>query len=179
MNEYEINAALASPELLTDICAEVSAGGTLAALCSTRGLPYRAANRWINDDLERVKRYKLALEIREEHAKDLIIAELVAYLRAQPADAFDLIDGHQSVREIADMPAELQRLIAGYEFEEIFRHEGHGKARQRVHVGRMHKVKFWDKPRAIETFMRHLSMLVEKKEINAKLSLADLIAGDL
>jgi len=75
------------------------------------------------------------------------------------------------------MPPELQRLIAGIEFEEIFEWQGQGKDREKVHVGRIHKLKFYDKPRSIETFMKHLSMLVDRKDINVKYSLADLIAG--
>jgi len=179
----DINDQLSDPELLPDICGEVAAGGTLSAFCAARSLNYKAVNRWINDNEERAKRYKLALDIREDHAKDLIIAELIAWLKARPVDAFEMIEdgsgrSQQALKDLQDMPPELQRLIAAIEFEEVFEMQGEGKARERVHVGRIHKIKFYDKPRSIETFMKHLSMLVERKDINVKHSLADLIAGD-
>jgi hypothetical protein len=51
--------------------------------------------------------------------------------------------------------------------------------KRNVHVGRIHKIKFWDKPRSIENFMKHLAMLVDRKEINGQISLADLVAGSM
>ena len=48
-----------------------------------------------------------------------------------------------------------------------------------VHVGNIIEVKFWDKPRSIETFMKHLSMLVERKDVSVRHSLADLVMGSM
>jgi hypothetical protein len=170
-----LNNALADPELMTDICGEIAAGGTLVEFCRGREISYRAINRWINDDPERAKRYKLALSIREDHAKDLIISELIAYINADITKCFDENGNLKVMTELA--PNE-RRLVAGLKFRELFEMEGERGAKKRVHVGNIIELKFWDKPRSIETFMRHLSMLVERKDINVKHSLADLIAGD-
>jgi hypothetical protein len=182
MSVAETLNAINDPELLPDICATVAGGGNLAALCRDRSLDYKLVNRWIADDEDRAHRYKLALDIREQHAKDLIIGELISYIRAKPVDAFTAIEVDGGVRQamlpIAEMPEDLQRLIAGYEFEEVFEWVGQGKDREKLHVGRMHKIKFYDKPRSIETFMKHLAMLVDRKDVNVKHSLADLIAGE-
>jgi hypothetical protein len=178
--------ALQDPELLSTICAHVIEGGTLVGYCAEHALKYKLIVRWIADDKERGERYANSLITREQHAKDLIIAELISYLRAKPVDAFVMIGGNteggipaqQALKALQDMPADLQRLIAGIEFEEIFEMQGERGSKERVHVGRIHKIKFWDKPRAIENFMKHLAMLVDRKEITGKISLADLIAGE-
>lgn len=165
-------------DLLTDICAAIVEGSTLTAFCAERALKYRMIVRWLNDDDERQGRYKRALELREHHAKDLIISELIAYLKARPVDGFERDEeGHQVLKRIEDMPPELQRLIAGIEFEEIFEWQGERGSKERVHVGRIHKIKFWDKPRSIEAFMKHLAMLIDRKEIKGELTLAEILGG--
>jgi hypothetical protein len=175
--------------LMSDICATVMEGGTLVALCARaeRPLKFKLINRWIAEDKTRQERYDLALSIREQHAKDLIIAELTAWLKAKPLDAFELVEREagmsgasveQRMKPMQDWPPELQRLVAAIEFEELFEHQGQGKDRERVHIGRIHKIKFYDKPKSVETFMKHLAMLVDRKIVDTRVSLADLIAGD-
>lgn len=177
------NDAINDPSLLASICGEIAAGGTLVSFCNERELRYRVVNHWLFADGDRAKTYKLALDVREEHAKDLIIAELIAYMRANVVDAFVQISDPEggatklALKDPHDMPKELQRMIASVKFEEIFEMQGRGKDREKVHVGRMHEIKFYDKPRNIETFMKHLSMLVEKRDVKITASLADLLAG--
>lgn len=169
-----LNAFQDAEVMLGDICGEVASGGTLVALCADRGWKYRLVNRWIADDSARAERYKLALDIREQHAKDMIIAELTAYLKADITQAFD---AEGNLLRMHDMPPEVKRLIAGIEFDEKFEMQGERGSKTRVHIGNVIKLKFWDKPRSIETFMKHLSMLVERHQVEGKLSLADLVAG--
>lgn len=171
----DTNDALGDPELLTDICAAISIGGTLVAFCEERGLKYKIINRWLQDDEERAKRYKLALDIRDDHAKDLIISELIAYIKADITACFDAAGNLKAMPELG--PNE-KRLIAGVKFRELFEMQGERGDKKQVHVGNIIEVKFWDKPRSIETFMKHLSMLIEKKDIKVTTSLADLLAGD-
>lgn len=161
---------------LPDICALIASGGTLAAWCAGQEprVSYKLVNRWIADDEDRARRYKLALDIREEHAKDLIIAELIAYLRADVTSCFDA-DGN--LLAMPDMGANEKRLIAGVRFREIFEMQGERGDRKQVHVGNIIELKFWDKPRSIETFMKNLSMLVDRKIHDVGPSLADLISA--
>lgn len=175
-NNNDKNSALADPELLGDICAAVATGGTLVAFCTERSLNYKLVNRWITDDSDRATRYKLALDIREDHAKDLIISELISYMKADVTEAFD---AEGNLKRLQDMPPEVRRLIAGVKFREVFEWQGEPGAKQHVHAGNVIEVKFWDKPRSIETFMKHLSMLVERKDVNVRHSLADLVAGSM
>jgi hypothetical protein len=183
MTVENTNAAINDDKLIVDICAIVAAGGTLTAYCGEHDLVYKIVNRWIADDEKRQERYKLALDIREQHAKDLIIAELIAYLKADVTSCFDS-DGN--MKRMPDMGANERRLIAGVKFREIFEKQdnlvddgagGMKKVKENVHVGNIIEVRFWDKPRSIETFMKHLSMLVERNVVDVGQTLADLIAG--
>jgi hypothetical protein len=174
--------------LMSDICATVMEGGTLVALCArARPLKFKLINRWIAEDKTRQERYDLALSIREQHAKDLIIAELTAWLQSKAARCVRACRARgwhggasveQRMKPMQDWPPELQRLVAAIEFEELFEHQGQGKDRERVHIGRIHKIKFYDKPKSVETFMKHLAMLVDRKIVDTRVSLADLIAGE-
>lgn len=62
---------------------------------------------------------------------------------------------------ITDMDDDTARAIAGLEFEEVF--EGRGE--ERVHTGRIHKLKFVDKKGALDSIAKHLGMFVDRKEI--------------
>lgn len=167
------NNNLGDPNLLADILGEIAGGSTLVLQAEAKGIPYKLLNRWIADDVERAKRYALALEIREQHAKDLIVAELVAYLKADVTEAFE----GPNLKDLADMPPNLRRMVAGIKFNEVFTTIGSGKEKTRVHTGNIIEVKFIDKTKTIELFMRNLAMLVDRKEITGTLSLADLIAA--
>lgn len=174
MDRTELNNALSDATLITDICALVAIGGTLTQLCADRGLPYKAINRWIADDEKRQAAYARALQIREDHAKDLIIAELIAYIKADITQAFD---AEGNLLALPEMPDDVRRLVAGVKFKEVFEFDGVGRGKKLVHTGNLIEIKFWDKPRSIETFMKHLAMLVDRKQVAVTLSLADLIAG--
>lgn len=178
MSTVETNNRLADPELLTDLCAHVAAGGTLANFCSEQSLIYKLVNRWIEDNEDRAKRYKLALDIREQHAKDLIIAELIAYLRADVTTCFD---EQGNLRRLHDMGPNERRLIAGVKFRELLDRQKNSEGQvENVHIGNMIEIKFWDKPRSIETFMKHLAMLVDRKDLTSGgKSYAELISGSM
>lgn len=165
------NDRLGDPELLPDICGEVAGGSTLVLVAEAKGIPYKLLNRWIADDPERAKRYALALDIRDHHAKDLIVAQLIAYLKADVTEAFE--DGN--LKHVADMPDNLRKMIAGIKFSEVFKNIGTRGNMQKVHTGNIIEVKFIDRTRTMELFMRNLAMLIDRKEISGTLSLAELI----
>lgn len=170
------NDALADSQFIVDLLTHVATGGTLVQFCADREVHYKLVNRWLQDDTERAERYATALRIREDHAKDLIIAELTAYLRADVTKCFD---ENGNMKPIKDWEHAERRLLAGYKFREIFEMEGTGKEREKVHVGNMIEVKFHDKPRTIETFMRHLAMLVDRKQHEVASSLIDLVTASM
>lgn len=164
--------ALADPLLLNEIVVEVASGGSLAMFCAQRQIMFKGVLAWLMEDHDRNEAYTQALNVREQHAKDEIIKELFCYLRADVTNAFD-DDGN--MLPVKSWPRELQRMVAGIEFQELFEMQGTRGNKERVHIGTIHKVKFFDKPRTIELFMRNLKMLVDKHEIEARMSLADLV----
>ena len=177
MSTVDTNNKLADPELFTDILAEIAIGSTLVKECEKHSIHFKAVNRWINDSDERARRYQLALDIREQHAKDLIIAELIAYLKADVTTCFDEVG---NLLRMTEMGPNERRLIAGIEFREIFEWTGPKGEKEQVHTGNIIKVKFWDKPRSIETFMKHLAMLVDRKDLTSGgKSYAELIAESM
>ena len=169
-----VNDQLSEPGLLNKIILEVATGGSLVEFCRQHAMSYRAVLSWIQDDDDMAEKYQRALEIRSEHAKDEIIKEMFALLRADVTEAFD---DNGNMRLVRDMPPELRRLIGGYEYNEVFEQQSvpGERGKQRVHVGNLHKVKFWDRPKSIETFMRHLRMLDTRSEIGVDASLAQLL----
>ena len=61
---------------------------------------------------------------------------------------------------IKDIPKAVRKAISGVEVEELFE----GKGEDRVHVGTLRKVKFWDKVKSWELLGKHLKLFVERTE---------------
>lgn len=163
--------AIAALDFIEVVCGHVASGGTLTTFCADRDILFKLVNQFIQSQRDYARRYMDALKVREVHLKEEIIQEIAGYLRCDLTDAFD---ANGNMLRLVEMPRNVKRLIAGYEFEEIFE----GPRNDRVHVGNMHKIKLWDKPRAIEMLMKHLKMLVEDVNVTGKITLADLLAPD-
>lgn len=167
--------AIADPDgLMNSICTKIAGGATLETYCRQAVISFTTVRQWIMEDEKRAERLSVALNIRKEFAKDLIIAELVAFTTADVTEAFD---GEGNMLMLRDMPERLRKLVAGVKFKELFEKQGERGSKARVHVGNIIEIKFIDKPRAIELFMRNLAMLVDKHEVDLGPSLADLIVG--
>ena len=77
------------------------------------------------------------------------------------SDIGELYDDNNCLRGIKTIPAALRRAIAGIEVEEIY--TGTGSFRECI--GHTKKVKLWDKKGAIDSFMKHLGMFIERLEV--------------
>lgn len=163
------NAAINDPEFMNNLCGLLAIGGTLARHCRSESLNYKIVQAWIAENSERHARYQAVLKVREQHAKDEVIAELLSYIRADVTQAFNRETG--ALLPLHAMPEDVRKLIAGVEVEELYT----GKEDKRVNYGRLTKIKLWDKPRSLETLAKHLAMLIERKEVDARLSLHDLL----
>jgi phage terminase small subunit len=96
---------------------------------------------------------------RAEIDADTVLAELLKIARADIGQAFNA-DG--SLRPVAEMPEDVRRAIASVEIRE----EGRGGDQEQA--GQTKKVRFWDKPRALEMLGRHLRMFSDRMEITGK-----------
>lgn len=109
---------------------------------------------WIEEHL--AKRCA-ALEV----TADRILKELALIGFQNIAGAFT---GDNSLKSIADMPEDIQRVISGIDIDELF--EGRGEDRE--HVGYTKKLRTWDKLKALELMGKHLKMFTDKIEINER-----------
>lgn len=107
---------------------------------------------WIEEHL--AKRCA-ALEV----TADRILKELALIGFQNIAGAFN---GENSLKSIADMPEDIQRVISGIDIDELF--EGRGEDRE--HVGYTKKLRTWDKLKALELMGKHLKMFTDKLEVD-------------
>lgn len=77
-------------------------------------------------------------------------------------DARKLFRDDGTLKDPHELDDETAAAIAGLEVEELF--EGRGKARE--HVGRLHKVKRWEKTKALELLAKYRKMFDDAPKVN-------------
>lgn len=83
--------------------------------------------------------------------------------RVAYADMRAIFDADGKLLPIKDLPDDVAASLASVEVER--RTEGHGEDAEVYHV---HKVKRWDKLRAVEMLMKHLNLLADRTELTGK-----------
>lgn len=99
-----------------------------------------------------------------------ILKEIFMMSTANLADAYN-DDG--SLKNIRDMPEQIQRMISGIETIEVY--EGSGS--DRVYVGDLKKIKTYDKNKSLDMAARHFKLLVNIVEHTGTVNLADKMAN--
>lgn len=99
---------------------------------------------------------------RVEVQSDDILRELLRIARTDLSEAFN---ENGTLKAVHEMPEDCRRAIAGIEVEEP-RYNREGEEIRGV----VRKVKFWDKPRALELLGKHLGLLTEKHEHSGSVS---------
>lgn len=170
MHSQDSNAFINEEGAIEKICASIGAGATLSQFCREHqpGLIFKLVSAWIAADEQRQKLYDGAVKIRDAHHKDEIVAQLYGMITADLTDAFT---EEHAIKSITEIPEAVRHWIAGIEIEEVY--EGRGEERR--NTGRIVKIKFWDKVRSTELLMRNLSMLVDRKELDLRPGLAELL----
>lgn len=79
------------------------------------------------------------------------------------SDLRAIFDDKGNLIPIKDLPDDVAATLASIEVER--RVDGHGEDAEVYHV---HKIKRWDKLRAVELLMKHLNLLVERTEHTGK-----------
>jgi phage terminase small subunit len=90
------------------------------------------------------------------------------------ADPAQVVDADGKLKALKEMTPDVRRAIASVEIEELF----DGRGENRVQIGVLHKVKFWDKPKALELIAKHLKMLTDRVEHDvSSMTLEQIIAA--
>lgn len=99
----------------------------------------------------------MKLELKADH----ILREL---LRIATADVGLAFDDMGQMKPLSEIPEDVRRAISSLEVHEIFDGQGEGK----MAIGLARKVKFWDKPRALEMLGRHLKLFVDELKVTSE-----------
>lgn len=111
---------------------------------------------------ERVQMLMQSRAKRIEIDSDMILKELLLLAKTDLSNAYD---ENGNLKNVQDMPEEVRRAISGIKVFEEF--EGFGK--DRVKIGEVRELKFWDKPRALELLGKHLKLFTEVVKIEGKI----------
>lgn len=103
---------------------------------------------------------------------DQILAELS---RIGYTDIRSIFKDDGTIKDVKDWPEDLARAIASVEVLEEY--DGSGK--DRTWIGFTKKVKFWDKPRALELMGKHKALFPNKFEHSGKVTLEELVSGSI
>lgn len=167
--EDNYNTVTANPDTMRQICVHVAEGGAIHDLCKVWGIPYGYVLEWVNSDPERAKQYKGAIVAQMHWGIERVMKELQLMATLDFSRAYD---DKGRLLHPKEMPEEIRRAIAGIEVTEEF--EGVGADRELI--GYTKKVKFWDKPKALELMGRKFAMFVDRVKVDAETkSLEDLI----
>jgi phage terminase small subunit len=104
-----------------------------------------------------IQRRMTKREERVEVTSDTVLRELLLVATTDLSKAYDT---GGNLLPIQDIPEDCRRAIAGIKVFEEF--DGYGE--NRVKVGEVREVKFWDKPKALELLGKHLKLFTEVVE---------------
>lgn len=134
-----------------------------ARVAASRLLTYDNISRRIAD-LMKTRATKL------EITADLVLSEI---LKLASVDLGKAYDSKGNLLPIHEIPEDVRKAMAGVKVFEEF----DGVGRDRIKVGEVREVKFWDKTKALELLGKHLKLFTDKIEHSGKITLAELVAG--
>lgn len=155
---------------IDDVFAHIANGGTLITIAEAWGVRHSDIAGHIGAHQPLRERYDFALVVRNEWEQERCLQELRAIMTVDIRNAYNP-DG--TLKNVRDLPAALAAALSSIETDELF--EGHGDTREMV--GYTRKVKFWDKAKAIELFMKKHGLLIERKQVTITRTLEDILSA--
>lgn len=168
--QARFQALLQKPDFVDTIFAHIANGGTLITLAETWGVRHSDLANYIGSTPELKERHRFAMTMRDEWEKERCIQELRAIMTCDIRDAYD---ENGALKNVKDLPPTLAAALSNLETEELYAGEGE----ERHLIGFTRKVKFWDKAKAIELFMKKHGLLVERVKVQTARTLEDLIGA--
>jgi phage terminase small subunit len=109
----------------------------------------------IHAEIEQANAKRLA---KVELSAELVLKELIRIGMADLSKAFDA-DGR--LLPLHKIPEDTRRAMSSVKVFEEFA----GAGKERIQVGEVREVKFWDKPKALELLGKHLKLFVDVAEV--------------
>lgn len=167
-----LHRLITNPTTLHAFCAYLANGGSPIEWCEEQGVAWSDVHWWVQADPVRRQLYESAMDARNEWAIQRILQELRTL---GLADVKLLFDSQGNVRPLEEIPASARLAIAGIEIEELYG----GRGENREPLGRLKKVKLYDKLRALELLGKHLKMFIDRLEVSGGLKLEDLFVKSM
>lgn len=160
------------PDFSDTIFAHIANGGTLITLAEIWGVRHSDISAFLGNNPALMPQYTAAMMARDEWERERCLQELRAIATVDIRQAYNE-DG--TIKSMRDMPANVAAALSSVETDELF--EGTGTDRELV--GYTKKVKFWDKAKAIELFMKKHGLLIERKHVTVARTLEDILSASL
>lgn len=158
------------PDFSATVFAHIANGGTLISLAELWGVRHSDISGYLGKHPELMAEYTAAMMARDEWERERCLQELRAIATIDIRKAYNE-DG--TLKNVRDMSPELAAALSSIETDELF--EGTGE--ERTMIGYTKKVKFWDKAKAIELFMKKHGLLIERKQVSVTHRLEDIIGA--
>ncbi len=104
---------------------------------------------------EHQHRVAAELEARYALTREHVLEALSNLVFADPRQLFNA-DG--TLKHVVELDDRTAKMVSSFEVEELYEQQGTGRARSKVNIGRVTKVKMWDKNSAVDKAMRHLGL---------------------
>jgi phage terminase small subunit len=118
----------------------------------------------------RLSELQAARSKRTQITSDMVLLELA---KLANSDLRRLFNANGELLPPSEWPDDVALAVSSVEVEELF--DGYGQ--DRTQIGYTKKVKFWDKPKALELLGKHLKLFTDKVEHSASESLEALLTG--
>jgi phage terminase small subunit len=107
---------------------------------------------------------------RTEITADFVLKEL---FRIASVDIGEAFDDKGNLKPLKEIPQDIRRAMQSIEVDELF--DGFGQDRQQIGVTK--KIKFWDKPKALELLGKHFKLYTDKVEHSGAVTLEALVTA--
>ena len=157
--------AIGSADFLDLVLKKLAMGGDLISLCDEAGVRYADVVQWLNEP-QNSKVYLAALDARKEWVVATLSRRLEKIADMDPAD---ILTKKMRVKDLNEIPLHVRKCIESIKVRQL----------QGDDEGEIIEVKISNRMKGIEMLLKKLGALMDRTEIDVKVSLEDLILGGM